>query len=113
MKFRNIQQRVRRKYLHRHPFTDFIDIVKERRRRHNLLEVDVHLYIDPEQQSRIETWLEFQNYHLHLHEYFERDVRTEEKRLEFTRKKLYDPNKSEAAWAARNCETLKIRIASA
>ena len=111
-KFRNFQKRVRRDYLHRRPFTDFVSVVNERRQRHHL-EGNACLHLDPKQQSRIETWVEFQNYHLHIHENLEKKVLVEEEGMETTRKKLDDPDQSEAAWATRNFETYKLRVASA
>ena len=48
-----------------------------------------------------------------MHEKIEKEVHVEEEGLEITRKKLDDPDESEAAWAARNFETYQTTIASA
>jgi hypothetical protein len=65
-KFRAFQRRVRRSYQQR-PFTEFVDKVCERQRKHKV-EEDFHLQLNVKQQSRLENWIEFQDYHLHLHE---------------------------------------------
>ena len=69
-RFREFQKRVRRYYEHR-SFNDFVDQVRERRRRHRL-GGNVCLRLDLE-QSRLETWIEFQNWHLQHLEGFEKD----------------------------------------
>lgn len=65
-RFREWQQRVRLRYRNR-PFSTFLDNVRERRQRHGL-DGDVELLLDWQQQSREQTWIEFQDYHLRLHE---------------------------------------------
>lgn len=60
-RFREFQKRVRRYYRHR-DFSKFVDQVRERRRRHGL-GGNVCMRFDLE-QSRLETWFEFQDWHL-------------------------------------------------
>ncbi len=56
-KFRTFQQRTRRK------FTDFEHELRQRRQRHGLDSPDT-LTVDFTQQSRLERWIEYQNYQL-------------------------------------------------
>jgi hypothetical protein len=67
------------------PFSKFVDEVRERWRRHKV-GGDVHLLLDPEQQSRLENWMEFQDYHLKRLEQFE-------KKQDELKKKLDDAQK--------------------
>ncbi|KAI4100499.1 MAG: hypothetical protein L6R37_005450 [Teloschistes peruensis] len=66
----------------------FIDEIRSRRRGHGL-DDNVHLLLDPQQQSGQQTWIEFQDYHLKLHE------RQEKKRDEIL-KALDSTQKGEA-----------------
>ena len=61
-KFRMSQPRVRHRFRNK-PFSEYVDEVRERRQRHQLGR-DVSLQLDPKQQSLLENWVEFQNYHL-------------------------------------------------
>ncbi|KAL9014763.1 MAG: hypothetical protein Q9173_000593 [Seirophora scorigena] len=72
------QKRNRRYYVARGTFPVFVDRVRDRRRRHGL-QGDVYLLPEPEEQDRLQNWVEFQNYHLEHHECEERElkVRTE------------------------------------
>ena len=54
-------------------FPDFSKRVRERRQRHNLPEAVVELLEDFKAQSPFQNWVEFQNYHLHKYEQFERE----------------------------------------
>ncbi|KAF2006471.1 hypothetical protein P154DRAFT_569865 [Amniculicola lignicola CBS 123094] len=65
-KFRQSQQRLRQRYRNK-SFRVFLDEVRKRRRAHGL-DADVYLLSDPQRQSRQQTWIEFQDYHLKLHE---------------------------------------------
>ena len=66
-KFRQSQRRLRHRYRNK-SFSIFLDEVRERRRAHRL-DDNVHLLLDPQQQSRQLNWIEFQDYHLKLHEW--------------------------------------------
>lgn len=83
-KFRAFQGRVRRYYRQR-PFNAFVDKVCERQRRHKV-GGDVHLQFDVEQQSRLENWMEFQDYHLQLHHGLEKKRDELKKKLDDARK---------------------------
>lgn len=47
---------------------------------------DVHLHFDVERQSRLENWIEFQDYHLQLHDGLEKKRDELKKKLDDTRK---------------------------
>lgn len=84
-KFHKFQEMNRRHYAQR--FTQFTGAVCERRGRYNLSE-DVCLRLNPKEQTRQETWVEFQDYHLHYYECFEKDAETESKNLDTATEKL-------------------------
>lgn len=65
--FRNSQTEVRRRI----DFDDFAKQVRDRCRRHKLND-DVCLHPDPRQQTPLENWVEFQDYHLRVHEKLEK-----------------------------------------
>ncbi|KAF2007837.1 hypothetical protein P154DRAFT_516643 [Amniculicola lignicola CBS 123094] len=69
-KFRQFQQRLRHRNRNK-LFSVFLDELRERRRAHKL-DDNVHLLLDPRQQNRKQTWIEFQDYHLRLHERMEK-----------------------------------------
>ncbi len=85
--FCKYQRGVRRYYLQRNTFATFLKRVRDRRRRHGL-EGDVSLLPDPGQQSQLETWIEFQNYHIELHEGYEKDLQGKTEELDSSRKQL-------------------------
>lgn len=66
LKFRESQQRLRYRYRNK-SFSMFVDKVRECRQAHGL-HGNVHLLLDPQQQSWQQNWIEFQDYHLRLHE---------------------------------------------
>ena len=84
--FCKYQSQVRLHYLRRKTFGAFEEKVRDRRRRHGL-EGDASLDPDPEKQSRLQNWIEFQNYHLELYENLERDTTHDREVLEAARKK--------------------------
>jgi hypothetical protein len=79
--------RVRRYYLQQNIFPKFLKRARDRRRRHGL-EGDVFLLPDPGQQSQLESWIEFQNYHIEPHEGYEKDLQGKTEELDSARKKL-------------------------
>lgn len=85
--FCKYRMEVRRYYLQRNKFPAFLKKVQDRRRRYGL-EGDVFLLPDPGQQSRSESWVEFQNYHIELHEGYEKDLQGKMEELDSSRKKL-------------------------
>ncbi len=97
-KFRQSQRRL----WHRHrnkSFSIFLDEVRERRRAHRL-DDNVHLLLDPQQQSRQQNWIEFQDYHLKLHEWQEKKRDGLQKDLDNTRKEAGDTNMEGSEHAA-------------
>lgn len=61
-RFRAFQKRIRRYYRNK-PFSDFVNKARQRRQRHEL-GGNIYLLPDLEQQSRLDNWTEFQDYHL-------------------------------------------------
>ncbi|KAL8808693.1 MAG: hypothetical protein Q9200_004108 [Gallowayella weberi] len=64
--FRQAQQRLRHRHRNK-PFNMYIDQLRGRRRAHGL-DDNVHLLPDPHEQSPQQNWIEFQDYHLRVHE---------------------------------------------
>lgn len=85
--FRKYQRDIRRHYLHWKTFGDFEEKVRDRRRRHGL-EGDAFLHPELEKQSQLHNWIEFQNYHLQLHERYEKDLKGKTEELDAAREKL-------------------------
>ncbi|KAI4226693.1 MAG: hypothetical protein LQ349_006834 [Xanthoria aureola] len=100
-RFRSFQERNRHYYKQRGGFARFMTAVRERRRRHHLSE-DVRLNCHREQQTPLETWLEFQNYHVHTHEEFGRRAQIEAANLRTAQVTLDGATASEAERAALN-----------
>ena len=78
---------MRLQHLHRKTFGDFEEKVRGRWRRHGL-EEDASLHPELERQSRLQNWIEFQNYHLQLHERYEKDLKGKMEELNAAREKL-------------------------
>ena len=83
----DFQKRNRQYYIAQDRFPEFGDRVRDRRRRHGL-EGGVCLLPNPEEQSRLQNWIEFQNYHLNLHEDEEKKTKDERDKLDAARKRL-------------------------
>ncbi|KAL9013831.1 MAG: hypothetical protein Q9173_001498 [Seirophora scorigena] len=79
-KFRHTQRSLRHRYRNK-SFSIFVDEVRARRRAHGL-DDNVQLLLDPQLQSRQQTWIEFQDYHLTLHEWLEKKQDKQQKRWE-------------------------------
>ncbi|KAI9781670.1 MAG: hypothetical protein M1816_002227 [Peltula sp. TS41687] len=106
-KFRYFQRRIRA-YYRNQSFSSFVDKVRERRKRHGVGGV-VRLLLDPKQQSPLENWMEFQNYHLQRLENFEKE--RDKLRKELDEKELDDAWKKvevteRAAWDAETVRRL-------
>ena len=84
--FRGFQRKIRQYYRYK-PFSDFEEKVRERRRRHQL-GGDVRLRSDSGQQSRLDNWIEFQNYHLHIYEGLEKERDDLKEELNVAQKKV-------------------------
>ncbi|MCJ1464627.1 hypothetical protein MMC07_003240 [Pseudocyphellaria aurata] len=85
------------------PFSRFIGPVCERRRKYNLCG-DVRLLMDPTQQSQLENWMEYQDYHLVRFEKFEKEQDKTKQQLNSARKLVNDTN------TARDITTFERRL---
>ena len=65
---------------------------------------DVHLRSDSGQQSRLENWIEFQNYHLHTHEGLEKERDDLKEELDVARKKVEGADAVDLECAAENVD---------
>ncbi|CAO1596150.1 hypothetical protein XANCAGTX0491_000004 [Xanthoria calcicola] len=65
-RFQDARRRLRYRYRNK-SFALLEDEIRQRRRAHGLDDT-VHLLLDPQQQIRQQNWIEFQDYHLKLHE---------------------------------------------
>ena len=108
--FRRFQETNRRYY--KQQFDRFTNAVRERRRRHHLSE-DIRLCSNPKEQTRLETWVEFQNYHLHFHEELEKKAKVESQNLQNARENVQRAVDSELKLAVRNEEAYSVRLATA
>lgn len=95
-RFRGFQKKVRRYYRHRN-FSEFVDQVRERRRRHRL-GGNVCLRLDLN-QSQMETWIEFQDWHLQRLEGFEKHRDKLRKELDDVQGEVKDTGAREVAEA--------------
>lgn len=95
-RFCGFQKEVRRYYRHRN-FSEFVDQVRERRRRHGI-GGNVCLRLDLD-QTRLETWIEFQDWHLQHLEGFEKHRDKLKKELGDARGKAEDTGATEIAEA--------------
>ena len=95
-RFRGFQKEVRRYYRHRN-FGEFVDQVRERRRRHGL-GGNVCLRLDLK-QSRLETWIEFQDWHLQRLKGFEKHRDKLRKELDDVQGEVKDTGATEVAEA--------------
>ena len=102
--FREFQKRIRRYYLPPKCFHRFQNEARDRRRRH-ALEGEVCLQHDPAKQTQMENWVEFQNFHLTIHERFEKEVMEENEYLIAAQKKS-----AAKAQGAEEVEIFKARL---
>ena len=109
-RFRNFQKKNRHYFVKR--LAQFTNVVRERRQRHHLLE-DVRLCSNPKEQTRVETWVEFQDYHLHAHEDLEKKAEVESQNLHAAIENLQRVVDSKLELAARCKEAYSVRLASA
>ncbi|KAL8937939.1 MAG: hypothetical protein Q9211_003438 [Gyalolechia sp. 1 TL-2023] len=84
--FRQAQRRLRHSYRNK-SFSIFVDDVRGRRRARSL-DDNVHLLWDLQQQSRQQDWIEFQDYHLKLHELQEKKYDGLQKELDKTQREV-------------------------
>lgn len=86
-KFRQFQQKTRRYYVFHSRFAEFQQKVLERRRRHGL-DGDVQLLEDRDKQSKMEDWMEYQDYELQEYERLEKNFKEAQAQLASRRKAL-------------------------
>ncbi|KAL8931149.1 MAG: hypothetical protein Q9208_000253 [Pyrenodesmia sp. 3 TL-2023] len=86
--FRAWQARVRRHYVRQGTFPTYQDKVRDRRQRYQL-PGGASLLPDEGQQNRLENWIEFQDYHLGIHEGYEKVLKKEENELQLAHEKTY------------------------
>lgn len=103
-KFR-ADQLCRRRFRNEH-FDEFLNEIRERRRRHGL-DGDVHLLPNLRQQCQLENWTEFQNYHLKQLERFEAKQNESKQKLDDARKLVRNTNVSGFRRTADNIEALE------
>ncbi|KAI4230584.1 MAG: hypothetical protein L6R40_007996 [Gallowayella cf. fulva] len=107
-KFRQAQRRLRHHYRNK-SFSIFVDEVRGRRRAHSL-DDNVHLLLDPQQQSRQQNWTEFQDYHLQLHEWQEKKRDGLQKDLDNTQKEAGDTDMEGSEHAAQQERAIHQRL---
>ena len=86
-KFRQFQQKNRRYFVFHSRFPEFQQKVLERRRIHGL-DGDVQLLEDRDKQSKLDDWMEYQDYELRTFERFEQEFKETQARLAFRREAL-------------------------
>ncbi|KAL8936359.1 MAG: hypothetical protein Q9211_004226 [Gyalolechia sp. 1 TL-2023] len=110
--FRKFQERSRLYFAQKKSFSQFTDAVRDRRQRHHLPE-DVDPQPDPGQQSRQETWVEFQNYHLHMQEQLENERQVETDNLHTAQiSKDEAPSEYEHATSCLNGHRVRLESAT-
>lgn len=86
-----------------------MDEVRERRRAHGL-NGNVHLLLDPQQQSRQQNWIEFQDYHLKLHEWQKKKRDDLQKDLNNTQKGASDTGMKGSERVAQQERAIRQRL---
>lgn len=85
--FRNQQQHLRQYYVPRNRFHEFLEIVRDRRRKHGL-DGDLQLHEEVAEQSPLDDWMEYQNCKLWQYEGLEQKLNDARERLASGRKAL-------------------------
>ncbi|KAI4228463.1 MAG: hypothetical protein L6R40_008128 [Gallowayella cf. fulva] len=85
--FRQFQQRNRRYFVFHNRFPKFQQQVLERRRRHGL-NGDVQLLEEQDKQSKLDDWMEYQDYELRTYKRLQKDFKEAQERLASRRKAL-------------------------
>lgn len=91
--FRCYQEKIRRYHLQRQTFHVYLKEMRNRLRRHRLQE-HITLHPDRQQQSGLENWIEFQNYHFAIHETIEKDIKNGREELNDARNQSEDTGAS-------------------
>ena len=106
--FRQSQQRLRLRF-RKKPFSTFLDEVRERRQAYGL-DGNVYLLLDPQQQSRQQNWIEFQDYHLKIHKRQEKKRDRLQKDLDTTRREASDTDMETSEHAAQQERAICQRL---
>lgn len=85
--FRKWQDQIRKYYVSQNRFSEYPQYVNERRRRFNL-EANADLRPERIQQSRLDDWLEYQNFQLHRREKLESQIKEAEQVLDAAQKEF-------------------------
>ncbi|KAL9100367.1 MAG: hypothetical protein Q9163_004249 [Psora crenata] len=85
--FRRRQQYHRRYYVRRNRFHEFPEILRERRRKYGL-DGDLQLHEDVAKQSKLDEWMEYQDYELLEYEHLQRSLKESQEELASYRKAL-------------------------
>lgn len=86
-KFREYQLKVRRYYIQDNRFPEYQQKVRERRRRHGL-KGDAKLLHDRDEQSKLDNWMEYQDYKYEGLEYLEKKVGQAQEKLDSAQRAL-------------------------
>ncbi len=106
--FRNYQKRIRRHRLLRNSFPIYQNEVRDRRRRHGV-EGDGCIRSDPEEQTGLDHWIEFQNYHLAIYESLQKGIQKDAERLRVAKKQSEEPGVS-GVRGAEDVKTYEYRL---
>ena len=98
--FRQSQRKLRHRYRNE-SFSIYLDKVRERRRAHGL-DDNAHLLLDLQQQNRQQNWIEFQDYHLKIHERQEKKRDGLQKDLDNVRKEAGDTDVEGSEYTAQH-----------
>lgn len=88
-RFREFQQKIRQYHIQRGTFSAYQQKVHERRCRHGL-EGQTTPHGDRDEQSKLDNWMEYQDYEYAILEKFEKDIKDTQVRLDAARKVLRD-----------------------
>ncbi|KAL8857400.1 MAG: hypothetical protein Q9178_006027 [Gyalolechia marmorata] len=94
MAFRKYQERNRKRYLRVKTLDELEEQIRERRRKYQL-DGAVHLHPDPMQQGQLDTWTEFQDFHLQMQGELETELQKARDNLNAIRTKLETGDLSE------------------
>ncbi|KAI4225864.1 MAG: hypothetical protein L6R40_008341 [Gallowayella cf. fulva] len=86
-KFRQFQQRNRRYFVYHKRFPEFQQHVLERRRRHGL-DGDMQLLEEQDKQSKLNDWMEYQDYELRTYDGLQKEFKEDQELLASRRKAL-------------------------
>ena len=106
--FWQFQQRLRHHYRNK-SFSIFLSEIRERRRTHKL-NVNVHLLLNAQQQSRQQNWIEFQDYHFNLHERQKKKRNELQQELINFQKEVDDTNRKDSDYLVQQKRVIYQRL---